>query len=175
MPGPLPIDVRSCHYSSGNAMLSDIGLKPKLSRNNQSLCGWYYCSYSTYGSLPHPLAVVVYKSGVGGERSTEIVHWNRPHSGNAEIQPSEFKRNNFLDNELFYIYTIKFCIINLTWPENETHSLFIAYSGQVLYLRTLLMKHENNHRESNWKPVFTGGTMDDEWCSIVSNDVTGFK
>lgn len=74
MPGPLPIDVRSCHYSSGNAMLSDIGLKPKLSRNNQSLCGWYYCSYSTYGSLPHPLAVVVYKSGVGGERSTEIVH-----------------------------------------------------------------------------------------------------
>lgn len=57
MPWTLPTDAHSCLFANCNALLSDIGLKLSLSRNNQSFHRWCYSSYTIQSSLPNPLTV----------------------------------------------------------------------------------------------------------------------
>lgn len=84
-----------------------------------------------------PLPIVPISCGIGSQRSSE--HWKKSHYRNAVI--IAYKGN--MGDVLSYVFTLKFYMVNLTWPENKVLFIF-PWILSVTCIAVISMKLSND-------------------------------
>ena len=96
--------------------------------------------------------------------------WTTVHIlGMQWLQPKEW-----LEDVLFYVYTVKFWQVNITWSENKLLFIFSCISQVSLALWSFSIKPSNS---PCWTESLEASihTWYNGWCSIMSNDVVDIR